>query len=492
MSSIVLVVERVENWPLDVPGVELISARNYLTDPALASRRGLRVFNLCRSYRYQSLGYYVSLLAEARSHKPLPSVATIQDLKTPSLVRFISEDLDKQIQRSLSPLAADRFVLSVYFGQNLALRHAKLSLQLFNLFPAPLLRAQFVRQSDRRWQLQSLRPIAALDIPQDHRPFVIEAAREYFSRRRAPPQARKPLRYDLAILVDPAEKLAPSGERALQRFARAAQSLGIAAELIDKDDYGRLGEYDALFIRTTTRVDHYTYRFSRRAAKEGLVVVDDPQSILRCCNKVFLAEALARARIPTPKTVIVHRDNFDAAAGSVGFPAILKLPDGTFSRSVVRVDDAESFRVRAREYLETSDLLVAQEFLPTSFDWRVGVLDQQVLFACRYRMVGRHWQIAKATKTGGVRFGATEAVALQNVPHDLLDVALQAANLMGDGLYGVDLKEKDGRFFVIEVNDNPNIDVGAEDAIAGEDLYRRVMEVFLRRIERRKDGGSAT
>ena len=49
-------------------------------------------------------------------------------------------------------------------------------------------------------------------------------------------------------------------------------------DLIDKDQLGRLGEYDALFIRATTNIDNYTYQFARRAEKLGLVVIDDPRN----------------------------------------------------------------------------------------------------------------------------------------------------------------------------------------------------------------------
>ena len=48
---------------------------------------------------------------------------------------------------------------------------------------------------------------------------------------------------------------------------KAAESLAIRPELIDRDDYGRLAEFDALFIRETTYVNHHTYRFARRAAE---------------------------------------------------------------------------------------------------------------------------------------------------------------------------------------------------------------------------------
>ena len=39
---------------------------------------------------------------------------------------------------------------------------------------------------------------------------------------------------------------------------------------------------------------------------------------------------------------------------------------------------------------------------------------------------------------------------------------------------------------MIEVNDNPNIDSRHEDAVLKDTLYRRIMHVFLERIERRK------
>ncbi|MEQ8233433.1 MAG: RimK-like ATPgrasp N-terminal domain-containing protein, partial [Gammaproteobacteria bacterium] len=58
-----LVVDNPRRWSLDIPGVETIAAGDYLTDRRYSDRRGAKVFNLCRSYRYQTTGYYVSLLA---------------------------------------------------------------------------------------------------------------------------------------------------------------------------------------------------------------------------------------------------------------------------------------------------------------------------------------------------------------------------------------------------------------------------------------------
>jgi glutathione synthase/RimK-type ligase-like ATP-grasp enzyme len=482
---ILIVVTTPKEWPLNIPGVELVSAKSYLLEERYGELRGAKVFNLCRSYRYQSLGYYVSLISTARGHTPLPSVMTIQDMKSQRIIRYVSDELDDLIQKSLESLQTRRFTLSVYFGKNIAKKYNRLAQHLFNLFPSPLLRAHFVYNN--KWQLQSIDPISASEIPQEQLSFVLEVASEYFSGRRFSVPKRLPPRYDIAILHNPEEVNGPSDEKALQRFIKAAESLDMSAELITKEDQGRLLEYDALFIRETTSVNHYTYRLARRAAAEGLVVIDDPLSILRCSNKVYLAELLEHHRIPAPKTLIVHRDNIHSVIDELGIPVILKQPDSTYSQGVIKIENKDVFDSEVERLLDKSELIIAQQYTPTEFDWRVGILDHRPIYVCKYYMMHRHWQIIKKTSTGRFLEGRWETLPVEIAPKKLIRTALWAADQIGDGLYGVDLKEIDGNFTVIEVNDNPTIETGVEDDILKDDLYIRIMEVFLKRIERLKE-----
>jgi glutathione synthase/RimK-type ligase-like ATP-grasp enzyme len=475
-----VVLENPRHWRLAIPGVSVVSAREYLTDPRYGDALRARVFNFCRRYGYQSLGYYVSLLAEARGHRPLPSVATVQDLRLGALVRAASEDLDELLQRSLGGLKGPRFTLSIYFGRNLARRYDRLCRALFNWFPAPFLRAEFERTD--RWRLEGLRTIATSDIPEPHRPFVRAQARRHLARPGGG-GPRREWRHEMAILVDPDAEDSPSDPFAIAKFVRAARALGINATVIGRDDYGRLGEFDALFIRETTAVNHHTYRFARRAEAEGLVVIDDPGSILRCSNKVFLAEIFQRHRIPHPQTLVLGRENAADAAWMLGFPVVLKRPDSSFSRGVVKAADAVELRLRLANLFEDSDLVLAQEFLPSEFDWRIGILDGRALWACKYYMARGHWQIAHEG-AGGRRYGRVEAVPVGRAPARAVRLAERAARLVGRGLYGVDLKAARGRFVVMEINDNPNLEADVEDGVLGDRLYRAVMKVFLDRLER--------
>jgi len=486
-----VIVDDPRDLPLQFKDVEMVAARTYLTDSKYAEMRSAKVFNLCRSYRYQSVGYYVSLLASARGHKPIPNIITIQDLKSQTIVRVESEDLEEIIQRSLAPLQSKEFVLSIYFGKNLAKRYDRLSNYLFKVFEAPFLRAHFLlNEKSGRWQLHNIRPVAVNDIPEEHRSFIMQVAHDFFVKRHPYIRKRATSRYDLAILYNPQEKEPPSNQRALKHFVKAAETLGLSPELIEKDDYGRLAEFDSLFIRETTSVTNHTYRFARKALAEGIVVVDDPDSILKCTNKVFLAELLERHKILTPKTVIVNRSNRNAIPSMLGFPCILKRPDSSFSQGVVRVEKEGDIRAHIDRMLERSDLIIAQEFIATPFDWRIGIFDRQPLFACKYYMAEKHWQIIKRDINGiKTEDGVHETLPVEHAPTGLIRAALRAANLIGDGFYGVDIKQVGKTFYVIEINDNPNIDAGVEDMVLKDELYMRIMRVILKRIEQHKERG---
>jgi len=252
--------------------------------------------------------------------------------------------------------------------------------------------------------------------------------------------------------------------------------------MIGKEDYGRLAEFDALFLRETTAVNHHTFRFAQRGEALGLVVIDDATSILRCTNKVYQAEALELANIPIPRTMISDSVDVDSIADTIGLPCVLKHPDSAFSQGVVKCSTREEVRDQAARILTESDLLVVQEFLPTDFDWRVGVFDGDVLYACRYLMAQGHWQIVKRTSTGKFKHGRVESVPLDSVPLKVVTTALKAAATIGDGLYGVDLKVARGEVYVTEINDNPNIDAGCEDMVLKDELYRRIMQGMLDRV----------
>ncbi len=482
--NVLLVVDNPKNWPLGIPNVGVVSARDYLESRLGDLPRRTRVFNLCKSYRYQTMGYYVSLIAAARGHKAFPSITSILDMKSRSVMRLVSEEMDEIIQKSFKQIQSETFELSIYFGKNLAMKYDRLSMELFNLFRCPFLRAFFFIK-DGKWHLRNVSMIAVSDIPENHFPYVIEFAGAYLEGHEQKHRRKKSRVYDLAILVDPDEKMPPSDSRAISKFGKAAEACGFNTEIITKNDYHRLPVFDALFIRETTAVNHHTFKFAQRAEAEGLFVIDDPQSIIRCTNKVYLGELLGQHRIPTPDTVIINRRSIDKIAARLDFPCIIKQPDSSFSQGVVKAEDHDDFMVKAGQMLQKSELIIAQAFMPTAFDWRIGTLGGEVVYACKYYMAGSHWQIMNWKKTS-VEMGNAEALEIKDVPDPVIKMALRASRLIGDGLYGIDIKTFESRNYLIEINDNPSIDSGVEDNVMKEALYMKIMNHFMESVRRKK------
>ncbi len=484
----VVIVENLKDWKPNFPDVTVVRARDYLAQSQYFKLRDAKVINICRSYGYLTVGYYCSLLAQARRHRVIPTVRTLTDLSSKAIYSLNVEDLDETVEKVMRKETGleDRnsFEMCIFFGRCRHRRLQDLARQIFDLFQCPLLRVEFRLQG--RWHISAIRPAHLHGLSDEQEALFVAAFEEYRTRPWHRPKARTRTRYDLAVLYDPAERLPPSNKRALQKFIRVGEKLGIGVDLIERRDYAKLAEYDALFIRETTEIDHYTYRFAKKAENEGMAVIDDPDSIVKCTNKVYLAELLTAHKVPTPKTVVIQEVGTRALQkleAAIPYPMVLKIPDSSFSRGVYKVNNFGELKAISKKLFTDSDLILAQEFMYTEYDWRIGILGRRPIYACQYFMSKHHWQIVKHSPSGRFTEGGFKTLPVDAVPPKVLEAALKAANLIGDGLYGVDVKMTDRGVYVMEVNDNPNIDAGVEDACIGDELYRTVLEELVRRVE---------
>ncbi len=495
MPAWTIVCDRKDDFPTLRGTTLTLSTRDYLANrkpdngggakKAPGGRRGpARVLNLARDTSYQARGYYVSLLAEARAEKVLPSVETILALRSRSGYALALPDLEEALNKTARRLADPPeagFALRIFLGRPSDPRFKRFALLVFDWFRAPLLEVKI--QPGQWWRIKKLGMLSLGDLEPADRPGLDSAVAAYLGRRWLEPKTRTEPRFTLAVLFDPKDPLPPSDLPTLKRFARIAEGMGLGVDLIGKDDLARLAAYDALWIRVTTKIDHYTYRFAQRAEQEGMPVIDDPRSIMRCTNKVFLAENLTAHGLPTPPTrIIAGRRDIEAAAAALGYPLVLKIPDGSFSRGVKKADDRAAFERLAAEMLEESDLILAQAFMPTTFDWRVGVLGREPLFVSQYHMAKKHWQIVRHEPNGKAIPGRFNTMAIGEAPAQVIEVAVKVAGLMGSGLYGVDIKETPTGIVVIEVNDNPDLNHDVEDLAEKDQVWRRLVAWFLDRL----------
>jgi len=273
----------------------------------------------------------------------------------------------------------------------------------------------------------------------------------------------------------------PREAEALNNFKRTAEKMGHCFQFVFRKDLSEIPKYNALFIRATTDPLYTAYVASKTAWEMGLRVIDDPESIKICGNKVHLYDLFQTHHVPHIPTMFLTKDEFHhkrlmKVFETLGKPVVVKAPYTSFSRYVEKVACETSFRDVAKRYFRRSDVLAVQSFMPTSFDWRVGVLNREVLYVCKYMMPKGRWKHG-AKQRGKPTFvwGRTFSLKRENAPQKLKDVALNACDVIGRGLYGVDIKEVNGEYVVVEVNDNPSIYAGYEDC-RDKDLYGKIID----------------
>jgi len=477
--------------PRDLPNAEtphkVITTSEYLARPRLFELGRPKLVNLARSYAYQSKGYYASLLAEARGHRVVPTVETMLELREQKLYEHALPELEDELNRCArrADFQPDgEFRLLVCFGIARDARFEQFGRLLFDWFRCPAL--EVIVEPGARLSIDRIRPRNINRLANGEGEFFRESLHNHTRREWRDPKARSVAKYDLAVLYDPneSEKTAPSSAASIKHFARIAEKLSVDVEPITKRQLAELAEYDGLFIRETTSIDNHTYRFARRAWQEGMPVIDDPISMIRCTNKVFLMELLQQNQVPTPPTMMIAEDtDLTKVIDELGLPLVVKIPDGSFSRGVHKIESVAEFRRICDELFEETDLLLAQKFMPTEFDWRVGVLAGEPLFVCQYRMARGHWQVVKYRADGSSHEGGFRAFDIAQAPAEVIDVAVRAARPIGDGLYGVDLKQTEHGIVVMEVNDNPNLEHGIEDAVGKDEIWMRLLRWFIDRFE---------
>jgi len=271
----------------------------------------------------------------------------------------------------------------------------------------------------------------------------------------------------LGIFVD--RKTLSNSEQlnALIRCRDVAEGMGHDVNFIFPVDISRIPGMDAIFIRARTDPMNVTYVAARMASFYGIPVIDDPRSIQICSDKVNMYSHLIKKHVSMPRTIFLSKHDVSVERvtrlfDELGSPLIVKEPSTSFSLRVEKVHDiAEFFRV-ARRFIRLSDWIVVQQYIESRYDWRVGVIGGQLLYACKYTIPSDTFKI-QASVNGHLVYCGVESVTPDKVPPQVIRLGIDAANAIGNGLYGVDIKNNNGDAYVIEVNDNPSIESGEDD-----------------------------
>ncbi len=490
MQTTLIILDRVSDWKPYYETESIITAGEYLQNEHLSQEKFL-IINLCSDLSYNSEGYYCSLLAQARKHKVIPAVDAINSLDGDRTIK-LQGLLKKTCHSWVSGFAVlsgntPPCTLDIFFGDCQEPPLKRLAKFIFDQFPFPMLKATFTDSTFTH--LEHFRTMALNELDDAQQTLFANAIDRFNKKIWHSPKSRKSFGYDLAILHDPTEKIPCSNTSALNLFVSEAKKMNIHAELITADDSSRLMEFDALFIRQTTAVNHITYQLAKKAEQADMVVIDDPTSIILCTNKVYLKELLDREKISCPRSRLVFKTNpasYEELSLALGATMVVKVPDGSFSVGVTKVTNREEYQKTIAELFFSSSILLVQEFLPTDFDWRIGILGGECIYGCKYYMARGHWQIIQHRANRIPLAGAYETIPLYSIPAKVRKLAIKATSLIGKGLYGVDIKMVGDQPVIIEINDNPSLEHGVEDKIMGNELYRIILREFINRLNSRQ------
>jgi len=264
---------------------------------------------------------------------------------------------------------------------------------------------------------------------------------------------------------------------ALTNFRLAAFELGHELDFLFKHELKYLKNYDGIFIRALTDPLNASYVVARQAELLGKRVLDHSSAILICCDKVNMYARLMAQGVQVPETRFLEEADLTAMTAArlfeeLGTPLVVKAPNSSFSAYVDKVATPDAFVKVGKRFLRRADRVVVQQYIPSDFDWRVITLDGRVLAVVKYAFAPAQWKLMDRSDSG--EWARTVATHRDEANPKLVSTALAAANAIGTSLYGIDLKEIDGEFYVIEVNDNPTIAAGDEDQ-ANPEIYGEII-----------------
>lgn len=179
----------------------------------------------------------------------------------------------------------------------------------------------------------------------------------------------------------------------------------------------------------------------------GMRVVNRPEVIEACGDKFATSLALARAGVPTPRTMVaLSADEALRCCDALGYPVVLKPVVGSWGRMVSRLSDADAVAavLEHKEVLGGSAhrLIYLQEHvIKPGRDIRAFVVGDRVIAAI-YRH-SDHWI------TNTARGGSASDCPLEP---ELVRVTSAAAAAVGGGVLAVDLVESERGLLVVEVN----------------------------------------
>jgi len=212
----------------------------------------------------------------------------------------------------------------------------------------------------------------------------------------------------------------------------------------------------------------------RGLRSRGVTVLNGPEAIRACHDKLVSALRLGRAGLPHPETAYLSAASTRRDVSRLRFPVVVKPRFGSRGEHVSRCEDTDGLgallgHLRRQGWFRRQGALVQELVPPTGHDLRLLVAGGRVVGAVRRVAAPGEWRT-------NVALGAVRRPFLPD-PREC-ELAVAAAAAAGADLAGVDLIPRpDGSLDVLEVNGAPEFT--AAYSLDGRDVFEAVLIALL-------------
>jgi len=215
----------------------------------------------------------------------------------------------------------------------------------------------------------------------------------------------------------------------------------------------QLSQYDAVLPRIGASITYFGTAVVRQFEQMDVFCANSSAGISNSRDKLRSLQILSKHRIGIPQTTFVRdkKDVLPAIARVGGAPVIIKLLEGTQGIGVLLAETVKSAEAIIELLQSQKQNILIQKFVAESKgrDVRAFVVGDQVVGAMRRVAQGQEF------RSNVHRGGLTEPVDLND---EYRETAVQAAQILGLRVAGVDLLESKSGPQIIEVNSSPGLE----------------------------------
>jgi len=233
------------------------------------------------------------------------------------------------------------------------------------------------------------------------------------------------------------------------RFQDLVARVGFRPEF-SLDEIDVLTDLSAIIVRPIGRgsLEEIIFRMDllHRLQRLGMYILNHPSAIERAVDKYYALSLLEENGLPVPRTIVAESaDAALSAFADLGGDVVVKPIFGSRGIGSTRISDIDVAERIFRALDFNHQVLYVQEFIPHGdYDLRLLVLGRRVLASMK--------RVAASWKTN-ISLGAKPVY--YNPPHEIKEMAVNAAETLGCELAGVDILQTKKGPLVIEVNSQP-------------------------------------